>query len=244
MHKTRYDRQINLAEVGSSGQQKLAAVRLAVIGAGGLGSGLLFALAGSGIGHLMLIDNDRVSLSNLNRQFLYTPDDIGKKKAEAAAYRLKAFRPDLDLQIRCEKLTAANSHQFLTGHDLIIAAVDNQQARYDINQAACKLQIPWMDAAVHAFCGYLSLITPGTSACFACQNGPLLTEPAHTKARQQVMGTTPAVLGAMQADLAVTWLLGCSQIKPGWRYYYNGKNQTLETVAFEQNQLCPVCAQK
>ena len=243
MHETRYDRQIDLAETGRSGQQKLAAARLAIIGAGGLGSALLFGLAGSGIGHLTLIDDDQVSLSNLNRQFLYTPEDIGRNKSTSAAFRLKTYRPDLDMQIHCEKLTALNSQQLLAGHDLIIAAVDNQQARYNVNQAACQLQTPWIDAAVHAFYGYLSLITPGTSACFACQNGPLPAEPAHAKTRQQVMGTTPAVLGAMQADLAVTWILGCSQIKPGWRYYYNGKNQTLETVQFEQNQHCPVCAE-
>lgn len=121
-----YQRQLLLPQVGEKGQLLLAQKRVIVVGAGGLGCALLPLLVGSGVGHLVICDNDVVSLSNLPRQTLYTVSQIGQSKGQLAAEHLRASNPDCDIKVYTERLVEENAHQFLDNCDLIIDATDNE----------------------------------------------------------------------------------------------------------------------
>ena len=127
--KTRYVRQISLPEVGEEGQMRLAGKRVAVIGAGGLGSALLPLLVGAGVGHLTLCDDDSISVSNLPRQTLYTTHEVGRSKAQCAAERLRAANPHCDITAYSERLTEANATRLIGEVDLLIDATDNEATR-------------------------------------------------------------------------------------------------------------------
>lgn len=244
MPEGRYDRQLGLPELGNGGQQKLAAAHITVVGAGGLGSSLLFSLAGIGVKNLRIIDHDTVSLTNLNRQFLYTPADIGLNKAEQAASRLAAYDPDLKLEVFAKKVDETNIYELIEGSDLVIICVDSANIRYLLNETCCRLGISYIDGAVNAFYGYISYIIPRSSACYVCQNGPLhhVDRPEGSRTgTAMVMGTTPAVIGSMQAQLAASVILGCSQAVPGNRYYYNGKDQSIDMVRHQRDPDCSCC---
>lgn len=244
MPEGRYDRQLGLPELASGGQDKLAAAHITVIGAGGLGSALLFSLVGVGVRKLRIVDHDTVSLSNLNRQFLYTPADIGRNKAIQAAARLKSYDPDLRLEVLTEKLDSTNSYQLIRDSDLVILCVDSNNVRYVVNEACCQMGIQYIDAAVEAFYGYISHIIPGRSACYMCQNGPqqeIMSIEESKIVNSQVIGTIPSVIGSMQAQLAVAVILGCSQVVPGSRYYYNGKDQSVDMIGHERDPDCLGC---
>ena len=244
MSESRYDRQLGLPELKDGGQDKLAAARVTVVGAGGLGSSLLFSLVGAGIRRLRIIDNDIVSMSNLNRQFLYTPADIGLDKAARAAKRLIEYEPELELEVVSTALDNANSIELLQGCDLVISCVDSNNVRYMINEACCMLGITYIDGAVRGFYGYISYVVPGKSACFVCQNGPLpkkIFESADGTRKAQVIGTIPTIIGAMQAQMAVDLILDCCNAEPGARYYYNGKEQSIEKVTHVRDPNCSFC---
>lgn len=134
--RERYQRQLLLPQVGEKGQLLLAQKRVIVVGAGGLGCTLLPLLVGSGVGHLVICDNDVVSLSNLPRQTLYTVSQIGQSKAQLAAEHLRASNPDCDIKVYTERLVEENAHQFLDNCDLIIDATDNESTRRLLNRYA------------------------------------------------------------------------------------------------------------
>ena len=136
MELERYRRQLNIPEIGTEGQNRLAASSVLVVGAGGLGGPVLYALAGAGVGRLVVMDGDTVSLSNLNRQFLFTQADLGRPKAEVAARQLAAFNPELRVEGQVCQLDRENGKAMLAGCQLAVAAVDNLEGRLALN-AVC-----------------------------------------------------------------------------------------------------------
>lgn len=171
MQSAFYQRQLVMPEIGTAGQERLHAGRVLVVGAGGLGSPILFGLAGAGVGRIGIIDADRVSASNLNRQYLYTPADCGSLKAEVARGRIAAYHPDLKVEAFPEKLDETHAMQRFSDYDLIIGAVDNNQTRRIINAACCRLGLPWIDGGIQGFSGYAAMIVPGKTPCFDCLFG-------------------------------------------------------------------------
>ncbi|NLC84117.1 MAG: HesA/MoeB/ThiF family protein [Ruminococcaceae bacterium] len=166
-----YARQLCLPEVGQAGQARLGRSSVLVIGAGGLGSPLLFNLAGAGIGRIGVIDADTVSASDLNRQHLYTPADIGLQKAEQAKKRLQSFHPDLEFEAYTATLDLRLALELFPAFDLIVGAVDNNPTRRLINAACCQLGKTWIDGGVSGFSGYAVRIVPGLTPCFDCYFG-------------------------------------------------------------------------
>lgn len=166
-----YQRQLVMPEIGPAGQERLNAGRVLVIGAGGLGSPILFGLAGAGIGRIGIVDADRVSASNLNRQFLYTPADCGCLKAEVARDRIVAYHPDLQIEAYPETLDESRAMRWFSDYDLVVGAVDNNKTRRIINAACCRLSLPWVDGGIQGFSGYAALIIPGKTPCFDCLFG-------------------------------------------------------------------------
>ncbi len=143
--------------MGEKGQLLLAQKRVVVVGAGGLGCTLLPLLVGSGVGHLVICDNDVVSLSNLPRQTPYTVAQIGQSKAQLAAEHLRASNPDCDIQVYTERLVEENVHQFLDNCDLIIDAIDNESTRRLLDRYAQAHSTPWLYVSVEGWRGQLTL---------------------------------------------------------------------------------------
>ncbi|MBF1372050.1 MAG: HesA/MoeB/ThiF family protein, partial [Porphyromonadaceae bacterium] len=158
--KTRYARQMSLPEVGEEGQMRLIEKRVAIIGAGGLGSALLPLLVGAGVGHLTLCDDDSISVSNLPRQTLYTTHEVGRSKAQCAAERLRAANPHCDITAYSERLTEANATRLIGEVELLIDATDNEATRLLLDHYASEHHIPWLYASLEGWCGQLALFLP------------------------------------------------------------------------------------
>ena len=158
----RHARHLRMEEIGADGQARLSAAAVAVVGAGGLGCPVLLYLAAAGVGRLTVIDDDVVSLSNLQRQVIYRTEDVGRNKAEVAAQRVLDLDPNLDVHVHVTRLNPSNALALLKGHDLVIDGTDLIPARYLIDDACALLDTPWIHASVHRFEGRLALFEPAT----------------------------------------------------------------------------------
>ena len=205
----RHARHLRMEEIGADGQARLSSAAVAVVGAGGLGCPVLLYLAAAGVGRLTVIDDDVVSLSNLQRQVIYRTEDVGRNKAEVAAQRVLDLDPDLDVHVHVTRLNPSNALALLKGHDLVIDGTDLIPARYLIDDACALLDTPWIHASVHRFEGRLALFEPATGASYRDLH-PDAPPPGTVQACDEVgvLGAVPGVLGTMQAALAVEVLLG------------------------------------
>ena len=205
-----YSRQVALPEVGEAGQARLRGSSVLVIGAGGLGVPVLQSLATAGIGHITVVDGDRVEASNLHRQPLYGIADVGRPKAEVAVERLAALNRDVRLTAVTEHAAAANVDALIGDHDLVLECTDTLRAKFLVNDAALRAGRPAVYASVHQYEGQLQCWLPQPDwPCLRC----LWPDPprdglAGNCTEAGVLGPVPAALGAMQAMLALRLLLG------------------------------------
>ncbi len=204
-----YSRQVRLREVGEAGQSRLAAARILVIGAGGLGCPAISYLAGAGIGTLGIVDGDRLEASNLHRQTLYDTRDIGELKAELAARRVAALNPTVAVQTWTEPLHAGNAVEIFRQFDLVLECTDDMRSRYLSSDAAVLSGTPLVLASVYQYEGQLQVVTaqPGTP-CLRCL-WPLEPAPEAVGSCVQsgVLGPVPGMFGTMQAMEALKLLL-------------------------------------
>ena len=156
----RYARHIVLAEIGGPGQQRLKRAKIAVVGAGGLGAPVLEYLAAAGVGELTVIDNDAVSLSNLQRQIIHDTDAVGMAKVDSAARAIGRINPHVAVEPVRDRLTADNAASLLQGHDVAIDGSDNFETRYNVADAAEKARVPLVSGAVGRFDGSLTVLKP------------------------------------------------------------------------------------
>lgn len=205
-----YARQTVLPQVGAEGQAKLAAARILIVGAGGLGCPAAMYLAGAGVGEIGICDGDRVEASNLHRQPLFAFDDVGKPKARVAAARIAALNPFVRTVVHETRLTAANAREILSAYDLVLDCTDNFDAKYLINDAAVLFGRPYVMASVYQFEGHVFAYDPAReSACLRC----IWPEPPAAGcigscAEAGVLGAVPGIAGALQAMEALKRLLG------------------------------------
>lgn len=235
MELERYRRQLTIPEIGTEGQRKLAASSVLVVGAGGLGGPLLYALAGVGVGRLVVVDGDTVSLSNLNRQFLFDQADLGRSKAEAAARRLSAFNPDLRVEGVEAWLDEKTGMELLADCQLAVAAVDNLPARLALNAACAKRKIPLVNGGVEGWYGSVMAVEFGKTPCLACCYAGTAPEEGG-----QALGAVTGAVASLMATVALQMLLGHNPI-PGEMLLYDGKRLELDRVPVERGTGCPVC---
>lgn len=235
----RYKRQMSMEMIGKEGQQRLKDGSVLVVGAGGLGCPVITALAEAGVGRIGIMDGDVVEETNLNRQFLYTPSDIGKGKAVCAAHWLQKFRPDIRVDIFECRLDESNAAEIMSNYDIIIAAVDNVGTRMVINRMAKASGIPLVDGAIDGFYGTIVSVTDENAPCLACLN-PEGKEPAQVSSS---LGTTTMVVGALEAQCAVMYLAGVSG-RAEAVMSYDGIYGTLEGVPVVKNLECKICGRK
>lgn len=197
----RYARHIVLKEIGGAGQLRLKAARVAVIGAGGIGSPALQYLAAAGVGHLTLIDDDRIDLSNLQRQTLFDTADAGLPKVAAAARELARLNPHVSTAAEAVRIDAANAAQLLAGHDVILDGTDNFATRLCVADAALALRIPLIAAAVGQFEGQLGVFRgwEADKPCYRCFVGADPETAGVNCAEQGVLGALTGLLGSLAA---------------------------------------------
>jgi adenylyltransferase/sulfurtransferase len=233
----RYIRQIVLSQIGEEGQKKLAHAKVAVVGAGGLGSPILTYLVAAGVGRIKIIDSDIVSLSDLNRQFLYTDKDIGHSKAITAMDKLKALNGEIGIIGRSVYLTDENGATHLTGYDLILGAVDSFEARSVINRASIALNIPYIDGSVSGFNGFVMFSCPGTTPCFNC----VFPDKPKKDKSTGILGVIAGTIGTMEANLALQWLLSGNNPIKDKLLVYDGLKFNLNSISIRRDGNCPAC---
>jgi molybdopterin/thiamine biosynthesis adenylyltransferase len=203
----RYARHIVLPRFGGAGQNKLKAASIAVVGAGGIGSGAIPALAAAGVGRLTIIDNDLVDRSNLQRQPIFRDDQVGGEKAKIAAEFAKAINPHVDAVARERRIDAANAQELLAGHDLVLDGSDNFATRLAVSDACVALGISLVSAAAIQFQGQVGLFR--VKPCFRCFVGDAFdSDECDNCAELGVLGALTLTVGGFAALLAIRAIAG------------------------------------
>lgn len=233
----RYARQIALPQVGDGGQEKLRAARVLVVGAGGLGAPLISYLASSGIGHLGIIDPDRVELSNLPRQTLFETGDIGRLKVEAAADRVAELNPDCAVTAYPFALDASNAAALLGQYDLVADGCDRFASRFVVNETCVTRGIPLVSAAVSGFQGQVMTIAPG-APCYRCVVHPEAAD--ERSCHQGILAPFAGVIGSLQALEVTRVILGFPALI-GRMAIVDGLTAQQRIVTLSSDPHCPVC---
>ena len=239
---SRYARHISLPEVGWEGQERLRAARVALVGAGGLGSPIGLYLAAAGIGRIGIIDFDVVDLSNLQRQVLYSTGDVGRKKVDVAAQRLRAMNPNVDILTHDVRLTRDNALDILRDYDIVIDGTDNFPTRYLVNDASVLLGKPYVYGSILRFEGQVSVFTGRTGPCYRC----LFREPpppglVPSCAEGGVLGVLPGIIGSLQALEAIKLILGQGDTLVGRLALFDALTFQWRELKLRRNADCPVC---
>lgn len=235
----RYARQLALPEIGPDGQRRLAEGRVLVVGAGGLGSPVLFYLAAAGVGTLGIMDGDCVDASNLQRQILHATADLGRLKAVSAEERLRALNPDVDICPMTTRLTRENGPATLAGFDFVIDATDNFESKFIIADLCHASGLPYSHAGIARFYGQTLTVLPGRSACYRCV---FETPPATVSGPPQgPLGAVPGVIGSIQATEAIKFLLHAGTLLTDRVFVYDAWRMTARCVRVTRRPDCVLC---
>ncbi len=238
----RYTRHLQMPQVGVKGQQRLKNSHVLIVGAGGLGCPVSLYLAAAGIGHITIIDGDTVDLTNLQRQIVFTTDQIGQSKAECVKQRLLALNPEIHVESVVSHLTIDNADALVQQADLILDCTDNFSTRYLINDTCIRLKKPWLFASIYQFSGQCALFTPA-SACFRCLFPDKPTEVADCNTAG-VLGVLPGLLGTLQANEAIKYLVGLPCPLENTLLIVEATDLTFKHIQLQKNIACTVCGEK
>jgi molybdopterin/thiamine biosynthesis adenylyltransferase len=236
----RYSRQMMIRGWGEETQKKIKGARVAIAGIGGLGSPVSLYLAAAGVGYLRLIDSDVVDLSNLNRQVIHWGTDLGRPKVESAAMKLTQLNPEVKIDPINETITPETVTDLLKDVDLVMDGLDSLASRMVINNEIVKRGIPYVYSAVYGMEGYMTTIIPGQSPCLKC------IYPAEfiQSGKFPVIGTTPGVIGNLEATEGLKILTGIGKPAIGRLIVYDGERMTFDEVAIKRSDRCTVCCNK
>src|SRR4051794_19324048 len=238
----RYSRHLIMPEVGMEGQQRLKAARVLCIGAGGLGSPVALYLAAAGVGTIGIVDFDVVDSSNLQRQVLFTTDDVGKPKVECAAKRIQALNPFIDVRRYNTMLTSANALELFRDFDIIADGTDNFATRYLVNDACVLTGKPNVYASIFRFEGQASIFAADRGPCYRC----LYPEPpppgmVPSCAEGGVLGVLPGLLGVIQATEVIKLILGKGESLIGRLLLVDALGMSFRELKIRKDPECPVC---
>lgn len=238
----RYRRHLVVPEIGLEGQARLKRARVLMVGAGGLGAPAGLYLAAAGIGRISIVDDDRVDITNLQRQVIFTIDDVGRNKAEAASERLRALNPHASVVAHPVRLRHDNAAALIGDHDIVVDGSDNFKTRYLVNDTCAALGVPHVHGSVLRFDGQVSLFGAGSGPCYRC----LFPEPPGPGSvpdcsEAGVLGVLPGMIGAMQAAEAIKWILQTGTSLRGRLLRVDALTMTFTEVAIARDPACPVC---
>jgi sulfur-carrier protein adenylyltransferase/sulfurtransferase len=238
----RYSRHLIMPEVAMEGQHKLKAARVLCIGAGGLGSPLALYLTAAGVGTLGIVDFDVVDYTNLQRQIIHTTDDVGRRKLDSAADKLKAINPYLNLRTFETKLTSANALDLFREFDIIADGTDNFPTRYLVNDACVLTGKPNVYGSIFRFEGQASVFATETGPCYRC----LYPEPpppglVPSCAEGGVLGVLPGLIGVIQATETIKLILGQGESLAGRLLLVEALGMKFRELKLRKDPDCPVC---
>jgi len=237
----RYARHIVLPQVGGVGQRKLKATKVAVIGAGGIGSAVIPALAGAGVGQLTIIDDDVVELGNLHRQPLFRERDEGYSKADLAlqfVHRLNRFVEATPVQ---KRISPENAEELLCSHDLVIDGSDNFATRLAVSDVCVRLGIPLLSAAAVQFQGQVGLFR--SKPCYRCFVGDAFdADDCDTCAELGVLGALTGTVGGFAALLAINFIVGVGEDQAGKLHLFDGEKLDWRTIQIPSDPGCKACS--
>ena len=238
----RYSRHLVLPEVGTEGQRRLKGSSVLIVGMGGLGIPAAVYLASAGVGKLGLVDHDVVEMPNLQRQFLFNETDIGRKKVEVAAERLRRTNPNIEVVAHIFKLDSGNALEVIRDYEIVVDATDNLPSRYLINDACVMLNKPDVYASVLGFDGQASVFWAPQGPCYRC----LYPEPPPPESVRScedagVLGVLPGIMGGLQATQAIQLLLEKGSPLVSRLMVFNGLDTSFDEVRIKKNGDCRVC---
>jgi len=235
----RYVRHIILKEIGKLGQERLCNSSVALVGAGALGNACANLLARAGVGKIKIIDRDIVELTNLQRQCLYTEEDIGRAKAEALAMHLRKINSEIEIEEFLCDFNAGNGENLLKDVNLVLDCTDNLSTRFLINDICLKHKIPWVYAGVLATSGMTYNVMPH-GPCFRCIFPNLPTTPLPTCETVGILNSVPVLFGTIQATEALKILLGKEPRKT--LLFFDLWNFEVQEISVVKNKECKACA--
>lgn len=242
----RYSRQIITEHFGLEKQETLKNSKVLVIGAGGLGSSILYYLTAVGIGTLGIVDFDKIELTNLNRQILHRTEDIGKAKVKSASEKLKKLNPNVSINEYDIKLNNHNIETILEMYDVVVDATDNLTTRYLISDTCYQLNKPLIEGAVESFYGILMTIIPNETPCFRCLYPDCDVENEYGKKLSAseigVLGVTPGVIGSLQAMEVVKVLTSTGSALKGRLLQFDGFTSSFREIPIKRKTDCPLCS--
>ncbi len=236
-----YSRQTILKELGEKGQQKLAKSKVAVVGAGGLGTVSSLFLTLAGVGYIRLIDQDTIETHNLHRQILYSPEDLHYPKTEVAAKRLEKQNPLITVEAVPENVNAGNVERLLTGVDCVVDGLDNMVTRYLVNRACVKLGKPYVFGAAIGIEGNLSVFAPPKTGCLECLMPNLSDSDLMSCNTRGVMGATTGIIGALEAMETIKLLAGIGSTLNGKLLVCDFSDMDFTIIDISKSTRCPVC---
>lgn len=234
----RYDRQMRIQGWGVKGQLKLRKAKVVVAGAGGLGCAAALYLAAAGVGHITIVDRERVELSNLNRQVLHWTADVGKFKGVSIAEKLRELNPQIRVEGVPREITQDNARRLIEGFDVVVDCLDNWQTRFALNDACIRLDVPLVHAGVHSWFGQIITIMPKKGPCLRC----ILPETPPEKERFPILGMTAGTLGLLEALEVCKLITGLGVPLVGRMLHLDLENMTVQQIKVEKRTDCPVCA--
>lgn len=209
--EARYSRHFALPKVGREGQKRLRNARVLIVGAGGLGSPVAYYLAAAGVGHLTIVDGDKVEVSNLQRQILHSTDGAGISKGASAAARLTALNPNVEVTVVNQRLDSHNARQLIREHDFVVDCVDNLDTKLLINDTCTALCVPFSYGGISEFSGQTMTVIPG-SADLRFLFGNSVHGKSSTEAPAGPFGAVAGVIGSVQAAETLKYLLGIGDL--------------------------------
>jgi molybdopterin-synthase adenylyltransferase len=240
----RYARHIVLKEIGGAGQEKIRAARVLVIGAGGIGSPVLQYLAAAGIGHITVVDDDRVSLSNLQRQVLFGTEDIGAYKVDIAATQINRINPDVVVTAHCARIGPDNAAALTQGADIIVDGSDNFATRLVVADTAYALRVPLISAAIGQFHGQLGVWRGWEEGkpCYRCFVGDAHdAEDCDSCSDVGVLGAMVGLMGSFAAMEVVRLISGFGEDQAGKLHIFDGLVPSMRSIKMPKDPGCSTC---
>jgi sulfur-carrier protein adenylyltransferase/sulfurtransferase len=241
----RYARHLTLPGIGIAGQQRLKGARVLIVGAGGLGSPVALYLAAAGVGFLRIADEDRVELSNLQRQILHRTDRIGQLKVDSAARSISALNPLVQVETHSIRLDSKNAGALVDGCDIVIDGTDNFATRYVLSDACVRQGTPYLYASVQRFEGQLSFFVVNDGPCYRCLFPiPPALGSVPSCAEAGVFGVMPGLMGMLQATEAIKCITGVGDLLSGRLLMVDTLQMRFREIAFARDPACPSCGDK
>ena len=240
----RYSRQIMLEEIGFVGLEKLRKAKVCVVGVGGIGNPVVTQLTAMGVGKLKIVDRDIIEISNLHRQHLYTENDLGKVKVEAAKERLEKINSSVEIEALPNSVTKYTAESIIRGYDIVVDALDSIDARYALNDACIKLNIPLIYAGALGMLGSVCTIIPNKTACLRCIFPALAEDDMPTCSTEGVHPSILYLVGGIQVSEAVKIILGEKPTLENKLLYVDLNDLSLEKISVFRQEECPSCGTK